>query len=80
MLSGEAAPAGDILCMLFGSSTPFDAATLASLYPTRDSYLDAFDAALDETVAAGFARAADREACVAEARVRADELLFGSSG
>jgi hypothetical protein len=67
-LSGEAPPGTEILCALFGSSTPFDAATLAELYPTRDDYLARFDAALHVAVEAGFVRAADRDAYAAEAR------------
>ena len=67
-LSGEGLPGGNVLCMLFGSSTPFDSAKLSSLYPTQDDYLERFDAALDATIAAGFVRAQDRDAYAAEAR------------
>ena len=67
-LSGEAPDGEEILCRLFGSSIPFDAATLASLYPTTDDYLEQFDAALDVAIAAGFVRASDRDAYAAEAR------------
>lgn len=68
VLSGEAPGSTEVLCMLFGSSTPLDPATLAELYPTRDAYLARFDAALDRAVDAGFVRAADRDAYAAEAR------------
>lgn len=67
-LSGESAPGAPLLCSLFGSSTPFDAATLTSLYGSRDAYLETFDAALDAVVKAGFVRRADRDAYAAEAR------------
>ena len=67
-LSGEGPPGAQVLCLLFGSSTPFDAATLTSLYPTRDDYLAQFDAALDEAIENGFVRAADRDEYAAEAR------------
>jgi hypothetical protein len=67
-LSGEGEPGAPILCLLFGRTTPFDAATLKALYPTRDDYLEAFDAALDAVVAGGFVRRADRAAYAAEAR------------
>jgi len=61
-------PAGTpTLCGLFGSSTPFDHATLTSLYPTQQAYLDAFDKALDQAISAGFVRAADRDEFAAEA-------------
>lgn len=39
---------------LTGQTTPFDSATLASLYPTNGAYVSAFDAATDRAVAAGF--------------------------
>ena len=72
-LSGEGPPGSELLCRLFGSSTPFDAATLASRYGSRDAYLEQFDASLDDAVAAGFVRQADRDAYAAEAR----EVAFG---
>lgn len=67
-LSGEAPAGSNLLCSLFGSSTPFDAATLRSLYSSRQHYLDRFDAALERAVDAGFVRPADRAAYAAEAR------------
>ncbi len=45
---------GSNLCSLFGRTTPFDAATLARLYPTRADYVQAFDASADRTTKAGF--------------------------
>ncbi|ONH31508.1 hypothetical protein BL253_09375 [Pseudofrankia asymbiotica] len=69
VLSGDPSPGTtSVLCGLFGSTTPFDAATLASLYPTRDSYLSAFDKSLSSTIAAGFLLEADRAALTTEAR------------
>jgi hypothetical protein len=67
-LTGEAPPDVPILCALFGGSTPFDAATLQSLYGTPEDYLTAFDAALDDAIARGFVREADRAEYEAEAR------------
>jgi hypothetical protein len=67
-LSGQGDPEAPVLCALFGKTVPFDAPTLKSLYPTRQDYLKAFDAALDEVVAKGFVRRADRAAYAAEAR------------
>jgi Alpha/beta hydrolase domain len=67
-LSGEAPADASHLCNRFGISVPFDDTRRASLYPTRNAYLDAFDEALDRAVASGFMRAADREAFAAEAR------------
>ena len=53
-LSGEAAPGGPPFCRLFGSTTPFDAATLARLYPDHDAYVSAFTASAEAAVDAGF--------------------------
>ncbi|HEY6317282.1 MAG TPA: alpha/beta hydrolase domain-containing protein [Acidimicrobiia bacterium] len=51
--------AGGTFCTLFGTTTPFDAATLAALYPTHAAYVTAFDRATDQAVHAGFLLAAD---------------------
>jgi hypothetical protein len=67
-LTGDSPPDAPVLCRLFGGSTPFDQATLVALYGTTDGYVAAFDAALDQAIAAGFVRAADREEYAAEAR------------
>jgi len=57
-LSGEG-QAGEIFCLLFGTTVPFDAAKLAALYPSHDAYVTAFNASTDEAVAAGFLLPAD---------------------
>jgi hypothetical protein len=57
-----------VLCALFGTSTPFDAATLKATYGTKDRYVAAFDQALDKAITAGFVRRADRAEYAAEAR------------
>ncbi len=67
-LSGESQVQTGPLCAIFGSTTPFDPATLSSLYPTREAYLRAFDKALDRAVSNGFVRRADRTQYAAEAR------------
>ena len=46
--------AGGNFCSLFGSTKPFDAATLAALYPTHADYMKAFNRATDRAVKAGF--------------------------
>lgn len=56
--SGEG-QTGSTFCALFGTTVPFDEATLAALYPTRQDYVDAFHAATDAAVAAGFILPAD---------------------
>jgi hypothetical protein len=46
---------GGNMCFLFGHTKPFDAATLAELYPNGAAdYVKAFDKAADKTVKAGF--------------------------
>jgi Alpha/beta hydrolase domain len=62
-LSGDPVEgSGGGFCFLFGSTRPFDAATLAGLYPTRDAYATAFARSRDEAVAAGYMLAADVDA------------------
>ena len=50
---------GSIICRLLGTTTLFDAATLASLYPSHRAYVAAFDRATTRTVRAGFLRKPD---------------------
>lgn len=52
-LSGEG-QTGSILCILFGTTTPFNAEKLASLYPNQAAYVSAVTASIDAAVAAGF--------------------------
>ncbi len=53
--------AGGSFCYLFGSTVPFDAATLASLYPSHDDYVARFDKATDAAVRRGFVLPEDAE-------------------
>jgi len=46
--------AGSILCMLFGSTTAFDDAKLASLYPTHKAFTKAYDKSLKRAVKKGW--------------------------
>ena len=66
-LSGEAPPGASILCSLFGSTVPFDAATLVDLYGDREGYRAAYTRSLDEAIDRGFLRASDREELLAQA-------------
>jgi hypothetical protein len=51
----------NVLLAIFGSGEPFDAETLAGLYPGgRAEYLERFTAALDEAIGGGVLLAADR--------------------
>lgn len=66
-LSGDPVAGGSTFCFLFGSTTPFDAATIAARYPEPDDYLTAFRAAAEEAVAAGFLLEPDAADLVADA-------------
>jgi hypothetical protein len=50
---------GSVFCILFGTTAPFDAATLAALYPTHRDYVSAFRKATRRAVRAGFLRKKD---------------------
>ena len=51
----------NVLLAIFGSGHPFDAETLARLYPGgRAEYVERFTAALDQAIGAGFLLVADR--------------------
>ena len=41
-------------CRLFGTTVPFEKATLSQLYPTHDSFVKPFDKAVDSIEKAGF--------------------------
>jgi hypothetical protein len=59
-LSGEGQE-GSLFCQLFGTTAPFAATTLGTLYANRTAYLAAFRAACSAAVAAGFLLPADAE-------------------
>jgi hypothetical protein len=67
VLTGEAPAGRSVLCMLFGDTVPFDAATLAALYPTHEDYVDAVTEAADGAVDAGFLLRADADEMVVAA-------------
>ncbi len=50
---------GSNFCTIFGTTKPFDAATLAAKYPTHAAFVKAWNAATDKAVKAGFLLAAD---------------------
>jgi hypothetical protein len=70
-LSGAASPGSPGFCTLFGSTTPFDAARLAQLYPNHDTYVAKYSAAVDRLLAAGFMLAPDAEEAKSAARASA---------
>ena len=53
---------GAVACMLFGSTTPLAPDRVAELYASPEAYLDAYAAAADAAVEAGFALDDDRGA------------------
>jgi hypothetical protein len=59
-LSGQG-QSGESFCRIFGTTAPFDAATLAGLYPDHQAFADAWDASLAEAVEAGVILEADAE-------------------
>ncbi|MCK9929834.1 hypothetical protein MXD62_22120 [Frankia sp. Mgl5] len=68
VLSGVPAVNASVLCELFGSTKPLSVTRIAMLYPTRDTYLQRYTAAVDKTIEAGFALAADRATLLAYAQ------------
>lgn len=68
VLHGEGQPPGDAFCGLFGTTELFDDARMATLYPDKQAYIEAVDAASDEAVAKGFLRPADADLIGARAR------------
>lgn len=67
---------GNSFCALFGTTDLFDEATLAMLYPTREDYVAAIDAATDEAVEAGFIRPIDGD--LIKARARTSDVVAGA--
>ena len=56
-------------CPAFGTTALFDEATLSTLYPTRESYINAIDGATDSAVEKGFILPEDGELIKAQARL-----------
>ena len=61
VLNGEGQPPADPFCNLFGITELFDDATMASLYPNKQAYIDAIDTTTDAAVKAGFLRPNDAD-------------------
>ena len=58
---------GPDLCILYGSHTPLDAATLAQLYRNHDGYVSAVSDVNNDDVKAGYILSEDAEANIFEA-------------
>jgi hypothetical protein len=67
VLSGLAPEGSSIICLLFGSTTPIPPDVLAARYPSADAYLEAYTAATDAAIEAGFVLEDDREAILDDA-------------
>ncbi len=67
-LSGAGGPNSSAICLLLGSAPPLPGSRIAALYPSRAAYLERFGAAVDATIAAGFALDEDRDALAAFAQ------------
>lgn len=65
--SGEPRTEANVVCQLLGSSTPFDKARLAQLYPTHADYVSKVTKSADAATKAGFLLPADRDAAIAAA-------------
>ncbi|HVJ95955.1 MAG TPA: alpha/beta hydrolase domain-containing protein [Acidimicrobiia bacterium] len=64
----------DDICLLFGTTTTFDKATLLDRYGSADEYVKQFRASAAKAVAAGFLLQADADKLIAEAE--ANRKLF----
>ena len=69
ILHGEGQPRSDSFCNLFGTTELLDEAQLAQLYPDKQSYIDAIDKSVDESVDQRFLRPKDAELIKAQARL-----------
>jgi hypothetical protein len=58
---------GSLLCLLLGTTVPFDSATLASLYPDHGAYVGKFARATRRAQRAGFIRRHDAKLMAASA-------------
>ena len=69
ILHGEGQPRTDSFCNLFGTTELFGEARLAELYPSKQSYIDAIDESVDNSVDQRFLRPADAVLIKAQARL-----------
>jgi hypothetical protein len=58
---------GPGFCRLYGAHEPFDAATIASLYPTHAGYVAAVKDITEKNLKAGYILKVDADATIAEA-------------
>jgi hypothetical protein len=68
VLSAVPGPNPQVICLLLGSTQPLPDARLAELYPSRDAYVQEYDAATDQVIESGFILEPDRAALLAFAQ------------
>jgi hypothetical protein len=68
VLSAVPGPNPQVICLLLGSTQPLPEARLAELYPSRDAYVQQYDAATDQVIESGFILDPDRDALLAFAQ------------
>jgi hypothetical protein len=66
-LTGKS-PGGSAFCFLFGTTTPFTAEQMQTLYPTHRAFVDAFARATNAARRAGFLVDADAKELVRAAK------------
>ena len=74
-LSGSAPAGTSIICSLFGTTTPFSATQLTSLYGSTANYVSKYTADLDKTIKGGYLLPSER----AELLAQAEQVQFPSS-
>ncbi|WP_232425073.1 alpha/beta hydrolase domain-containing protein [Pseudofrankia inefficax] len=68
-------PGASLMASLFGTMSPFPPSRLAALYPDRQTYLTAYDHAVDKAVTAGYFLARDAPSIKAAATANATALF-----
>lgn len=66
-LSGDNTSDGGVICILFGSTVPFDSVELESLYGSVDNYVAEVTEAAESAVAAGYLLEEDAQGMIEEA-------------
>ena len=66
-LTGSAPAGTSVICSLFGTTTPFSAAQLASLYGSKAKYVSKYSADLDKAIAGRYLLQSERDELLAQA-------------
>lgn len=65
VLSGDPGPSDALFCLLLGTTTPLPDERLAEMYPTRDDYVERYQASADTSIEAGVVLSEDEDALLA---------------